>query len=257
MSLYIPTKWDKKAYEKMDICILSPIMHPKAQWIRSISNMIAYSWMNGLRVYELGFTEGQVVDWARGNLAKSFLTAPCSYTGKLYTHALWSDDDQVFGPDMMCVLARHFGNPQVDMVSAVYYRRTPPPLPCVYLKNREKDDFRHYPIIVVPETLGEIDACGFGGVMMRRELLERVPEPWFTIDWQAGEDIAFCVKAKQHGARIFVDGAYKMGHVGFPELITEENYRKELEVNKEKYSDKLKYSLDGKILKEDQQNGRQ
>ena len=251
MALYKPNKWDKKVYEKMDLCILSPIMHPRAPWIRSISNMIAYSWMNGLRVYELGYTEGQVVDWARGNLAKSFMTSPCTYTGKPYTHALWSDDDQVFLPDLACVLARHFGNPMIDMVSAVYYRRTPPPLPCVYLKNHNAHEFAHYPIVVVPEALGEIDACGFGGVMMRRETLEKVPEPWFLIDHRGGEDIIFCTEAKKHGVRIFVDGTYKMGHVGFPELITEETYLKEMEINKDKYIDRIKFSLDGKIVKED------
>ena len=75
--------------------------------------------------------------------------------------------------------------------------------------------------------------------------MERVPEPWFTIDYRAGEDIAFCVKAKTYGVQFYVHGGYKLGHIGEPTIITEKEYQKFQDENKERFADKIKVSLGG------------
>lgn len=245
MTLYKPTKQDKKQYEKMSLCILSPIMTAEPAWIRSMANMIAYSWMHGLKIYSFGCSERTVVDWARNSLAEEAMHKKCDYTNKHYTHFLWLDADHTFNPDMACYLARNFSNKEVDGVSALYYGRGEKPLPVVYVKDDSEDDFKHYPIIIVPETLVEVDAFGFGACITKRDIFVNLPKPWFTVDYRAGEDIAFCVKAKAFGYRFWCAGDYKMGHVGTAPIITEKTYQDHLDNNPDAYVDRVKISMDG------------
>ncbi len=240
------TKEVKAQFSKMSVCILSPIFIPEPRWIQSTVNMVAWSWMQGLKIYQMGITERMVVDWARNFLAHQALDHVCEYTGEKYTHLLWMDADHVFNPDLACILARNFADPNIDAISALYYSRTGPTLPIVYVKDNSPDEHKHYPLIEVPATLCEVDAFGFGACMMKRDVFERVPEPWFTVDYRAGEDIAFCVKAKQHGVRFFLDGQYKLGHIGQPPIIGEKEYRTHMEENKALYADKIRVGLGGK-----------
>lgn len=239
------SKTDKKLFETMSIVILSPMYIVEPAWVRSMANMVAYSWMQGLKVYQLAYTNRMVVDWARNSLARSAVEKKSEYTGTHYSHFLWLDVDHVFNPDLACELARHFTMKEVDAVSALYFSRTGPTLPVAYVKDDSANKYKHYPLIEVPPCLCEVDAFGFGATLQKREIYEITPEPWFTIDARAGEDIAFCVHAKEHGFRFWLDGAYKLGHVGEPPIITEEHYRKHLAENAEEYKDKIKVSLDG------------
>jgi len=240
--LYTPTEADKAIYKDMSICILTPCgsYETYAKFTRSIVNMVCYSWMHGLRVYLIGMSERMVVDWARNEMARNLQNHINEYTGEKFTHMLWLDDDHVFEADLACVLASH----NKDMVSALYYARVGKTLPVVYVKGGEKKDkFKHYSLVVAPERLFECDAVGFGAMLMRRDVLDRVPQPWFTIDWKSGEDIAFCVKAKEHGVQIYCDGRYKLGHIGAPEIVGHQHYLKYMEDHKDELADKIKIQL--------------
>lgn len=232
--------------KNMSIVILSPIMKAEPRWVRCLVNMIAQSWMKGLKIYQMGITEGMVVDWARNDLARTALHTKCEYTGKHFTHLLWLDADHTFNPDLAVQLAGHMKDPEVDAVSALYYSRTGPTLPVAFVKDDTPDKYKHYPIVIVPKTLCEVDAVGFGAILMKRDVFERVPEPWFTIDYRAGEDVAFCVKAKEHGVRFFLDGSYTIGHIGEAPVIAEAEYKKHMDDNKTLYADKIKVNLGGK-----------
>jgi GT2 family glycosyltransferase len=208
--------------------------------------MVANSWMEGLKIYQMGMTEGMVVDWARNDLARTALNAKCHYTDKPFTHLLWLDADHTFNPDLALRLAGHMErDSNIDAISALYYARTGPTLPVVYVKDHSDDKYKHYPIVIVPKTLCEVDAFGFGGCLMKRDVFERVPEPWFTIDYRAGEDVAFCVRAREHGVRFFLDGAYLMGHIAPGEVIGEKHYQEHMDDNQPLYADKIKVNLGG------------
>lgn len=248
--IYKPTKADRAIYDEMSVVILSPMTLPQPRWVKSVVNMTAYSWMNGLRVYQMGFTEKVVVDWARNSLARSALDATLLYegeplTGKPFTHFLWLDDDHTFNPDMACYLARHFAHRDVDAVSALYYNRSMAPLPVCFVRGDSNERYKLNPLVGVPACLAEVEAVGFGGLMMKRDVFERVPEPWFTIDFRAGEDIAFCVHAKENGVRFYVDGSYKMGHIGQAPTITEETFKQHMADNEVLYADKIRVPLGG------------
>lgn len=244
--LFEPSEEQKASWEDWSVVILTPSADYEVQgkFAQSVANMIAYSWMHGLKVYQWGRTERMVVDWARNDLARRAKSYINTYTGKKFTHLLWLDDDHTFNPDMAVKLA---SNGDKDMVSAVYFGRTEP-LPVIYLRDNNHDQKKHlkyYPLVFFPQKLFQCDACGFGALLMKRDVLDRVPEPWFTIDHRGGEDIAFCEKARDYGVKVYADGEYMLGHIGEPGIITSENYKRHLEANKEKYSDMIKVELGG------------
>lgn len=234
----------EKDLSDLSVCILTP--HGSyfnwCQFTRNLANLIAYSWYCGLKIYLMGSTERMVVDWARNALAREAQKRECEYTGERFTHLLWLDDDHVFNPDMAVYLAEHSDK---DMVSALYYKRTENPVPVVYTRQGADldDEFCHNPIIIPPNTLFECDAAGFGAMLMRRDVLDRVPEPWFTLDYRAGEDVAFCVQAKKHGIKIWCDARYKLGHIGDPQIITESTYNSFMETQKDKLGEIVKIEV--------------
>ena len=244
--LWKPSKQDKKTYADMEIAIAIPNgdYECSAQFMRSVANLVAYSWMCGLKVYEIGIVERMIVHWARNELAKNSLERVNPHTGRKFTHILWLDNDHVFNADMLVYLARHRG---LDAVSALYYTRVGSILPTVYVRTEdgEEDRYRHYPLLEVPETLIEVDAVGFGAILMRRDVLERMEFPYFSFEMGAGEDIYFCVKAKEAGVRIWLDGSYRLGHIAEPTIVTHKDHLKYLDENKERYADKKRVSLGG------------
>lgn len=243
MKLYKPSRAERKKFETMSVVILTPCKDNEAplKFTKSVVNMVAYSWMHGLKVYQMGCTERMVVHWARNELAKIAQAKVNEYTGKRFTHLLWLDDDHVFNPDLLVALARH----DEDMVSALYFGRADKHLPVVYVKDTSEDKYKHFPLIEPPRQLCEVDAVGFGAMLMKREVLDRFEYPWFDFK-NAGEDITFCVHAKEAGVKVHLDGSYVLGHIGDPVIITENTYQQYMEQNADKYADKIRVGLGGK-----------
>jgi hypothetical protein len=245
--LYVPTPQERAILEKMQVVILTPCKDYEVpfRFARSVVNMTAYSWQYGCRVYQLAGIERMPVHWSRQELCRQVKDRLNEETGDKFTHVLWLDDDHIFSPDLLVYLARH---QEKDVVSAVYYGRVGRHLPVVYVKDSTPDKYKFFPIIEVPPALCEVDAVGFGACLMRRDVLDRMPEPWFTFaPGGVGEDIYFCVHAKEAGIRIWCEGSYTIGHFGEPQVITQETYRQFLEKNADEYSDRIKVSLGGQV----------
>lgn len=242
MTPYAPTSEEQKRFADLDVVILTPVGSYEVwgKFCKSVANMVAYSWYRGLRVWQMGITERMVVDWARNDLARQALAKVNEYTGKPFTHFLWLDDDHVFNPDLAVCLARHA---HLDMVSALYYGRTQH-LPVAYVKDHSDDPYKHYPLVEVPPVLAEVHAVGFGALLMRRDVLERVPEPWFTIDARGGEDIVFCTHARRHGVRVWLDGSYRLGHISEPLIVTEATHQAYV-ASRPELADRIKVDLGG------------
>lgn len=241
--LYLPSRAAIEEWADYSIVILTPCKDYEvpARFAKSVANLIAYSWLHGLKVYQMGVTERMVVHWARNDLARQALDRINEYTGKPFSHFLWIDDDSVFNPDMACYLAQHG---DLDVVSALYFGRTQH-LPVVYVKDGSDDPYKHYPLIDVPTNLCEVDAVGFGACLTRRETFERLPSPWFSFHG-AGEDIYFCVEARKRGIRIWCDGTYRLGHIGDPQIVTEATYHHYMAENQDRYADRIRVGLGGK-----------
>lgn len=246
------TETELQHFSEISVLVVSPIADYEVSnmFCKSLANMMAYSWMQGLKTYVYGFTERTVVDWARNSLGRYVRDTKCEYTDDYYTHILWLDSDHTFNPDLACQLARH----DKDAVSAVYFARGEKPMPVAYVKPEkpkrkldlnDKENYKHSQILEVPPCLMEVDAVGFGGILMKRELFVNVPEPWFTIDWKAGEDVAFCVKAKEYGYQFYLDGRYHLGHIDAPKIVTTGDYLKYKREHPEEFENLLRVTVGG------------
>lgn len=239
--LWVPSKKNKKTYKNMEVAIITPCGDSEVpfKFARCVANLVAYSWMNDLKVYEFGGVERMVVHWARNYIVKESVDRINPHTGNKFTHFLWLDNDHVFNADMLLYLARH---KNLDMVSAVYYGRVGAHLPVAYVKDDNDNIYSHFPLIVIPETLFEIDAVGFGALLMRREVMEGLEHPYFSFD-HCGEDMYFCVHAKKAGFKVWIDGSYRIGHIGDHEIVSHSTYLKYCEDNKEVLSERIEIPL--------------
>lgn len=141
-----------------------------------------------------------------------------------YDWLFFIDSDMVLPPDALLKLLAH----DKPIVSGIAFKRYPPFDPCFYKKVEITDRgvrLEHYR--AWPKTLIEVDAVGMACCLIRREVFETIREnnmpPFFPIP-TTGEDIAFCLRAKQCGFKIYADTTVSCGHITSAP-ITEEHYR--------------------------------
>lgn len=155
---------------------------------------------------------------AREEAAKLAIEWDCDY--------LFMIDDDMICPDTMF---EQLWKRNVDIVAALAFTRNYPHHPVLYQSIEEfdpatrKDWFKNSPIFRYPKNqLVEVDAVGFGAVLIKRRVLDGVPSPRFMSTCGTGEDIYFCYQAKKHGYRVFSDTACPIGHLSHPLNVTEE-----------------------------------
>jgi hypothetical protein len=153
------------------------------------------------------------------------------------------DDDMITGTDIFERLYKH----NVDICAALAFTRSAPHSPVIYEVNKgydpveKKNYYINHTLISYPkDTLVECDAVGFGAVLIKVDVLRNMSTPWFMSTSGAGEDIHFCHQAGEHGYKVYMDTATKMGHLGYPPVITEEDYESKRNIDhlKEVYGDK-------------------
>lgn len=140
------------------------------------------------------------------------------------THVLWLDTDMRFPPDALVRLINH----DLPLVGINYSKRRVPP-EFVAIKTVGWNAGEVSAKLVTDEDshgLEEVEAIGFGMVLMQTAALKNMPdpkkEPWFWFKWmedkqqQVGEDVWFCKLFRDSGQRIFVDHdlSKECGHIG-------------------------------------------
>jgi hypothetical protein len=95
----------------------------------------------------------------------------------------------------------------------------------------EEDDFRKNGGVMNHETVESIqkrkkpftvDYTGFGWVLIKKGVFENLEYPWFAPKMQVfesgsvqdmcGEDVSFCLDAKEEGMEIWCDPRIRVGH---------------------------------------------
>lgn len=153
-----------------------------------------------------------------------------------YDRMLWFDSDMDFQSDFMERLCADMDENNLDIVGGLYFARRAPTNPIVYQKvgyyhSEEKDEvtpmalsYYEYP----KDQLFECEGIGFGGVLVKVDLLKKVQDKFglpFSPILGFGEDLSFCTRARDVGAKIYCDSRVKMGHVGLG-VVTEDAYLK-------------------------------
>ena len=145
---------------------------------------------------------------------------------------MWFDSDMVFPPDTLIRMLKHIDD-GADMVTGIYYRRTPPFTPTIFETmdiNVEMGAAKWTEFDEIPGEPFEVAGCGFGCVLMRTEMFASVFTEYnnmFAPIGNIGEDIAFCWRARQCGYKILCDPSLALGHVGHTVITRQffENYQ--------------------------------
>lgn len=173
----------------------------------------------------ISFLSGSLIYDSRNKLAGLAIDMEADYI-------LWLDSDMVFQPNllerMLNVLDEH---KEIDILTGLYFRRGGNFSPVIYSK-LEADEkglvtFEDYDGI--PDGLTEVAGCGFGCVLMRTDCLLDIAAKegggvWFTPILGAGEDCAFCIRARQHGFKIYCDPSIDLGHMAYAP-VTKDFYK--------------------------------
>lgn len=137
-----------------------------------------------------------------------------------FDYVMWFDSDMTFPPDTLQRMIKHMEDGK-DIVSGLYFRRRPPYSPVLFkrlseevLENGKKfEDYDDYP----KDSLFKVDGFGFGCVMLKVDMLIDMglecSQGWFTPFGGFGEDLSFCIRAKQLGYELWCDSSIKCGHV--------------------------------------------
>jgi hypothetical protein len=136
-------------------------------------------------------------------------------------------DDHVWDSNvLMKLLAIMDDNPEVDILVPLVVKRNPPWHPVIVNAIGVSDEgIPMYETVkwedIPEEGLLEVDAAGSAGMLIRREVIEQLEDPWFysTPDKNGrqallNEDFTFCTYAKSAGFRIFATSDVVIGHLG-------------------------------------------
>lgn len=164
----------------------------------------------------VSFLIGSLVYDSRNKLAGLAMQMEADYI-------MWFDSDMVFQPDtlerMMDVMDK---NPDIDILSGLYVRRGAPFTPVIFskLEVNEHGELEWNDVVNIPDEPFEVAGCGFGCVLMKTDCLYEIASKenggmWFTPIAGAGEDCAFCIRARESGYKIWCDPKIELGHMAY------------------------------------------
>lgn len=161
---------------------------------------------------EIGIEVGSLVYAARNNLAQAAIKSEAD-------QVLWLDSDMVFTPDFLERMSQVAYENDIDILTALCFRRKPPFTPTIYDMleyNGQKCSYTQF--LSIPEERFRVGGCGMAGVLMGTDVLMSVFSKFegraFDPLMGMGEDISFCWRARQCGYDIWCDPEITMGHVG-------------------------------------------
>lgn len=194
----------------MDMIRVAVLIHHMGEWSAEWADRV-YGPLKFVPVAEFEkvmFTcRGLPIHVARNMLAQTALN------DQKVTHLFWIDSDVV--PEMnpneailrllMC---------DANISSGIYRARQKAGFNwAMWMKNPNGDGF--LPIADWRGNWLAVDAIGFGCVLIKREVFERLPKPWFVWPNESpSEDFLFCELAKKHGFSINVFTDVRCSHVG-------------------------------------------
>ena len=192
LSICIPARETVHSAFAYDLCLLSTYWYAKSPPGSALN---------------IHMVNGTLIADQRQKLAVMALQHKADY-------ALFLDSDMRFPKDIAHRLMAH----DKDIVACNYSTRRMPP------KTVAWSDFSMQKFITSHDRDGlePIDAIGMGTMLVKTEVFQKLPPPWFQVVYSKGaqafigEDIYFCQLAKAHGFKIHVDhdASKQVRHIG-------------------------------------------
>lgn len=203
-----------KEEKRMKIMIAVPCYEAApVEFCQCLINLLNYEKKLGKNELDVIFMGSSLIYEVRNQLALKAIACGCDYV-------LWIDSDMLFEPDALEQLLDN----DKEFVCGQFFSRRPPFEPCVFSEAeiRVVDDGNavipyNVRIEEFPSQLFEIAACGFAFTLTKTESLAAVMSEAglpFQPCGGFGEDLSFCVRARDAGFKLFCDPACKIGHLG-------------------------------------------
>ena len=179
----------------------------------------------------IGFELGSLIYTARNDFAKATISKDADAL-------LFFDSDMIIPADTLTKMTKHFEAGR-EIVTGVYYKRRPPFSPVLYKQlgyRADTDETYFEDLLEIPDgdEPFEVAGCGMGCCMISKSVLLDVVlnyQTWFNPIHNFGEDLAFCIRARDLGHKIWCDPTIKLGHVGSL-VVTEDVWRNTLSERK-------------------------
>ena len=160
----------------------------------------------------LAMKSGSLIYTSRNDLARMSLQMDADYV-------FWLDSDMVFKPDTLIRMMDTMKKHDLDFLTGLYFRRVPPYSPVLFDRlEYDKGICRWTEFKEIPDSLFEVGGCGFGCVLMKTDVfidVQSVHGNMFAPRGNNGEDLAFCMRARECGFKLWCDPSIICGHVGY------------------------------------------
>lgn len=165
-------------------------------------------------IYDLEIPEGYKTDFQYfyGYRVDQVRNLICDWVVRDYDYLFAIDHDITFPTDTLIKMLNH----NVDLVSGVYRQRLEPQMIEIYDLNQYRMTIGQ----IYGKSIVQIGGCGFGCVLVRKEVLSSIGYPQFeyypALDHNntISEDTDFCRKAMKQGFKLWCDPSILCGHIG-------------------------------------------
>lgn len=136
-----------------------------------------------------------------------------------YDYLFAVDHDVTFARDTLKKMLAH----DKDVVSGIYRQRIPEQRIEIYDLNQVRMDMKQ----LVGRDLVQIGGCGFGCVLVKKEVFVKIGYPQFEYfpaldhNYTVSEDNDFCKKAMANGFTLWCDPTILCGHIGMTTMQVE------------------------------------
>lgn len=189
----------------MRILIAIPTVRPvEIQFIQSLLPCImGYSGSNKEITYGIFSPANYCIDASRNQIVEHAIKEKFDYI-------FWIDSDIIMPQNTLSKLFEA----DKDIVSAVYPYKIMPVESIVAKKYGEDGRYEDIDIDKLNSGLIKVDGIGFGCVLTKVDIFNKINKPYFVYTPDMGEDIYFSKKAQEVGFDIWLDTDIFCDHLG-------------------------------------------
>lgn len=190
-----------------------------------VQSILGLDLVEGTRIK---FLPGSLVYDSRNQLTEIARASECEYI-------FFLDSDMTFQGDVLKRLLEDAEQKNLDIVSGLCFTRRQPIRTAIFKKCEYSTDadgqlfpdavnYNDYP----KDSLFPVEACGMACCLIRMSCVDDVLNHFglpFSPAQGWGEDLSFCIRARELGHQPYCDSRVKIGHIG-KMVVTEEMFER-------------------------------